>query len=134
MQKLLDAGTRPSIHRFSAAVVAAELAGNDGSSDPARAALRIVAKLRASLGTLVGPAGFEVLLSRSLVLARREDPMLERVTAAGGNLVGLSASDRESAERETVALLSHFIELVAVLVGEDVAARLVRGVWPDVRP
>jgi hypothetical protein len=132
MQKLLDQGARLSIHRFAAAVVAAELAGND-ARDPSHAALRIIAKLQTSLGMRVGRAGFEVVLSRSLVLARRESPLLEKVTAAGSSLVGFSADDRDSAEREAVALLSHFIELVAVLMGEDLAVRLVHDVWPAVR-
>jgi hypothetical protein len=117
---------RPAICRFATSVVGAALARGDGAQD-------ITARLYESLANLVGSAGFDVLLARSLVLARRVHPFLAAVTVGpGGTLSGLGeASDPPSVEQGTVAIVSYFIELLAVLIGEDLTIHLVRDVWPE---
>jgi hypothetical protein len=109
------------------AVVHAELAHDDNAQ-------RITVRLHESLAKLVGTGGFDVLLARSLVLARRTHPFLAGVVAGpGGTLTGFgeAASDRVSVEAATVAIVSYFIELLVVLVGEDLAMRLLRDVWRE---
>jgi hypothetical protein len=116
---------RPAIRRFATSVVGAAIARGDDAGD-------VTARLYASLANLVGPAGFDVLLARSLVLARRDHPFLANVGAGpGGALTGLAgAADRVSVEQGTAAIVSYFVELLAVLIGEDLAMRLARDVWP----
>ena len=124
---------RPSVLRFASAVIERELARGNAASE-ATAAERVVARLRRELGRLIGPAGFDVLLARSLVLARRAYPVLARVTAGpGGTLAGLDdpAPDVSAFHEGSVALVAYFIELLATLIGEDLAMRLVRSVWPE---
>jgi hypothetical protein len=117
---------RPAIRRFVTSVVGAAIARGD---DP----LGITARLYESLANLVGPAGFDVLLARSIVLARRAHPILADVgTASGGMLSGLGAiTDPVSVQQGVAAVVSYFVELLAVLIGEDLAMHLVRDVWPE---
>ena len=124
---------RQSIQRFASAVVAVELAGGEGLAEPGVVTSTAIAKLQGSFGKLVGATGFEVLLARALVLAKRTTPLLADVSLGPeGDLIGLPAVDRTAAVQRTVFLLSHFMELVAVLIGEDLAIGLLRNVWPEV--
>jgi hypothetical protein len=129
---------RPSVTRFVGAVVRAELARGNGPRER-DVVPRIVAELHHRLAKLIGSAGFDVLLARALVLARHSHPSLARVTAGpDGALVGLDevAADHAADQDEAVAIVSNFMDLLASLVGEDLAMRLVRDAWPtaeDVR-
>ena len=74
-----------------------------------------------------------MLLARSIVLARRDHPVIAGTTAGpGGTLAGLDEAALEGAERQegAIAIVAHFIELLVSLIGEDLAMDLVRGVWP----
>jgi hypothetical protein len=123
---------RRSVTRFVKAVVRAELSRGGGVEDSG-VAQRITMRLHKELGKLIGPAGIDVLLARSIVLARRAHPVLARITAGpGGTLAGLDDAALEAAELQegAMAIVSHFFELLVSLIGEDLAMDLVRGVWP----
>jgi hypothetical protein len=123
---------RPSVTRFVKAVARAEQA-RGGGAENADVALRILSRLHQSLIKLIGSAGFDVLVARSLVLARRAHPALAGVTASpGGRLAGVddAAGDPVARREATMAVVSHFMELLVVLIGEDLAMRLLRDVWP----
>ncbi len=123
---------RPSITRFVNAVVLDELARASGASE-SDVAQRILMRLHDQLSNLIGRAGFDVLLARSLVLARRAHPVLAGITAGpGGTLVGIDEATRDGATLQVgaTAIVAHFIELLVVLIGEDLAMSLVRDVWP----
>jgi hypothetical protein len=114
------------------AIVHAELAGGDAGRD-SEVAQRVLMRLHQELGKLVGPTGLDVLVARALVLARRAHPVLVGVSAgAGGTLVGLddAARDRGALTEGTMAIVSHFMELLVRLIGEDLGMRLVRDLWP----
>jgi hypothetical protein len=122
---------RPTVTRFVRAVVRVEIARGGGAHD-LDVVQRILTRLHHELGKLLGPAGFDVLLARSLVLARRAHPVLAGITAGpGGVLAGLDdvARDGDALREGAVAIVSHFVELLVVLIGEDLAMRLV-DVWP----
>ena len=124
----------PTVTRFVRGVVRAELARGGGASHAA-VAQRTVTQVHEALSKLIGPAGVDVLLARSLVLARRAHPVLAEITAGPhGALAGLddAARDGSALEEATVAVLSHFVQLLILLIGEDLAMRLVREVWPAV--
>jgi hypothetical protein len=90
-------------------------------------------RIHAELGKVLGPSGVDVLLARSVVLARRAHPVLGGVTAGpGGTLAGLDAGAIQGVELEegAEAIVAYFIELLVTLVGEDLATGLVRSVWP----
>jgi hypothetical protein len=123
---------RRSVTRFVKAIVRAEVSRSGGVED-SRVAERITMRLHKELGKLIGPAGIDVLLARSVVLARRAHPVLAGITAGpGGALGGLDNAALEGAELQegAMAIVSHFIELLVSLIGEDLAMDLVRTVWP----
>jgi hypothetical protein len=121
---------RPSVARFVNEVVRAELVRGGAHSDVVQ---RIVLRLHQELSKLIGPAGFDVLLARALVLAQRAHPSLTGVTTgSSGTLAGLdhpARGDGGQAEAAT-AIVSEFVELLVTLVGEDLAMRLVRDSLP----
>lgn len=115
---------RPSAIALARATVASELAHEGGGLGG------VLTKAEAKLGRLIGPAGFDVLLARSLTLAARERPALANVsTSTGGRLEGLPETKHEL-EECTAALLSHLCELLMKFIGEDLATRVFRDVWP----
>jgi hypothetical protein len=123
---------RPSVVRFTRAVVRAERTRTGGESD-ADVVARVFARLHQEIGKLIGPDGCDVLLARSLVLAQRAHPALSGVTSGpGGKLAGLDvvAIDEVALHGGSVAIVCQFIELLSVLVGEDLTTRLLGGIWP----
>jgi hypothetical protein len=123
---------RRSVTRFVKAVARAELSRGGGAEDSG-VAQRITMRLHKELGKLIGPAGIDVLLARSVVLARRDHSVLAGITAGpGGTLAGLGDAALEGAELQegAIAIVAHFVELLVSLIGEDLAMDLVRGVWP----
>lgn len=126
---------RPSIVAFAAAILALD-AERHGAADAAGAAERTMARIYLHLGKLIGATGYDVMLARALVLARRTSPVLANVVAGpGGRLRGLTAALAEAndadARKAAFTLVAHFIELLAILVGDELAIRLLRDAWPD---
>jgi hypothetical protein len=118
--------------RFVRAVFRAEL-GRGGRAHHSDIAQRIMMRLYQELGKLIGPAGFDVLVARSLVLARQAHPVLVGVTAGpGGTLAGLDGDEHDGValQEGATAIVAHFMELLVKLIGEDLAMRLVRDIWP----
>jgi hypothetical protein len=122
---------RPAVVRIVKSIVSAELAL--GGRDDSDVAQRIMTRLRTGLEKLVGTAGFDVLVARSLVLAKRTHPALAAVTVGpDGKLAGLDDVPRDGVGPEAGAMpiVAQFIELLVSLIGEDLALRLVRNLWP----
>jgi hypothetical protein len=116
--------------RFAATVFDGERALLDET--PVATGNRIAKVLHDRTGRVVGSGGFDVLFARSLVLARRRHPILASVSAAPGGLLSDSAeSDAAAMEPAIVAVFATFVELLSVLIGEDLALRLVRDAWPE---
>ncbi len=125
---------RPSVTRLARAVARVEsaLAGHERGSAIAQT---ILMRLHQQLGKLIGPAGFDVLLGRSVVLARRIHPSLAGIsTGPGGKLEGPKHA-REGADfdDDALAIVSHFVELLVTQIGEDLAMRMMRDIWPLAR-
>jgi hypothetical protein len=124
---------RPSVTTFARSLVAAELAADPG--DVLGLGDRVVARLDGALGRLVGTAGLDALVSRAIVLARRSCPALAGVVAVPGGRIGgfresLAGQDRAAIESAAETLVSHFVELLVVFIGEDVGMRLVGAALP----
>ncbi|MGI9146074.1 MAG: hypothetical protein ACR2IK_05925 [Chloroflexota bacterium] len=104
------------------------------------AAERVCQKLCGRLSSLISSDGSHGILSRALHLARTDFPFLAGVHARTQPevcLEGLAEStrgiERHQAGKGLRAVLSIVLDLLAGLIGEDLAARLVQEVWPDVR-
>ena len=122
---------RLSALRFATAVVAVECARGE---TPSAVGERIAAALHQRIGRVIGSGGFGVLLRRSLALSGRNHPVLASVTVAEkGSLTTASdpAPDPVAMQAAITALLATFVELLAELIGDDLAFRLVGDAWPD---
>jgi hypothetical protein len=99
--------------------------------------LRVYEKLRQSLGEFVGVAGFQLLASRALTLAKPEAPSLSeaRVTA-DGSLQGLGEietqidMDKDRAADGGIILIARLLGLLRIFLGEALTLRLLRNAWP----
>lgn len=123
---------RHAVVRFVRAVASAEHRRGGGVSD-AEVAARMVTRLYDALSKLIGQGGFDVLLDRSVILARRAHPALAGVEAGtAGTLTGLDAAHDAALGEGALAIVAHFMDLLATLIGEDLAMGLLRKVWPAV--
>lgn len=120
---------RSSVLRLATSLVEAELSRK-------ASAWHVTERLHARLARMVGTNGFDVLLARALVLAKKTHPALTSfVTAPGGKVDGLASAepvtDPAGLERAAVAVVANFVELLVVLIGEDLTMRLLREVQRD---
>jgi len=123
---------RPPARRLAEAAVRAqtELVGDPRGPPIVQ---HILTRLYEHLGKLIGPVGFDTLLGRALVLARRARPALGGITAGpGGKLEGPAGLTRAGSgfDEHALAIVSHFIDLLMNLIGEDLALRTIRDIWP----
>jgi len=124
----------PKIREFAVRLIALETADSASQSQGAPLSLACE-KLRPSLATLLGSAGFRALLLRSLSLASAEIPWLRMVRVAeNGTLGGL---DKLSAQLDPaeitqggVLVISRLLGLLEEFIGDNLTVALVRGVWP----
>jgi hypothetical protein len=117
-------------------LIAEEARAGDGARPlDARAALRVCDKLRESLSPLAGARGFRTLMGRALTLARTEAPLLGKLELGENGSLSFPATVDETAPREAVeagtVLVAHLLELLAALIGEALALRLVQQTWPQ---
>jgi hypothetical protein len=117
---------RRSVILLVQAAARAERGDGDGVRD-SDVAQRILTKLHRDIGKVLGSLAFDVMLGRSLALARRAHPVLTGVTVGpDGALSGLDGA----AGGDAMAIVAQFIELLIVLIGEDLAMLLVRDALP----
>ena len=95
-------------------------------------------ELRQHLAKLVGIAGFQSLLARSLVLAKPEALWLLSVrVGSDGTLEEIHEGDPPPSEalvaEGCTALLAQFLALLVTFIGESLTLQLVQEIWPTVR-
>lgn len=102
------------------------------------AAERACQKLSERLTRLVTLAGYQALVARAVHLARGEYPFLEGVRPGSTSDVCLDGLQIQIETVDTATLhdgltevLAGVIGLLVTFIGEDLALRLVRDVWPD---
>lgn len=130
---------RPAVRAWARGVVVAEVDGVDDPRPVALALARLFSRLDEQLSRIIGTVGFRALLRRSLHLARGQRAWLADVgvdEAAPGVLTGLDgALGREGRDEvvDGVALVvANVVELLCTFIGQELALRLVREVWPDI--
>ena len=125
---------------LAAEAARATASGTEFSEAAVDVAVQVVEKFQAPLSKLTGPAGFSSLLSRSLVLAKAEVPTLRTVQVRrDGSLAGFdeikpdpNAGEHAAGalEQGRVALVAHFMGLLATFIGESLTQRLACDAWP----
>jgi hypothetical protein len=93
-------------------------------------------KLERQLHLAVGGAGSNALLSRALVLAKKDLPRLAGVSLNKKNrLEGLANIDppftQEEAYEGEIHLIGNTVELLCTFVGKAMALRFIQSPWPD---
>jgi hypothetical protein len=126
---------KPQMRSLAQRLMTLEAGGKNLSETKASAEFSVPDKLRPSLATLMGSAGFRALLSRALALAGTEVPWLHAVQVnADGTLKGLeelhAQLDPDEYFEGRVVLLSQLLGLLAAFIGENLTLGLVREVWP----
>lgn len=122
----------PAIRTLARQVVELESGQNKGTGEASRSAVRACERLREPLAQLMGVGGYYSLMSRTLAIARTEQPSLAAVRIRpDGTLDGLENSGQ--AREAAVAIMTHVLGLLVVFIGEPLALALVRENWPEAR-
>jgi hypothetical protein len=115
-------------------------AGLGNADDPAVGAARASEKLSAHFANLIGSAGMHALFDRSLALVRVEYPWLAAAIAAPTESrwtrlqVCMDAQDPAVANEAAVELVATLLALVGRFIGDELVARLLTEIWPDLFP
>lgn len=125
----------PKLRDFAERLIAYEMKGKNSADTKTPTAFLVSLKLRPSLATLMGSAGFHALLSRALALASAQVPWLRVVhVRADGSFEGLHPfglqRDADQIVEGGVIVLAQLLGLLVAFIGEDLTLRLVREVWP----
>ena len=117
-------------------LLAQEAGGDSSAATVAHAAVCAFDKIRVHLTKLVGVAGFQALMVRSLAMAKAEVRWLEAVRVlADGSLAGFEEAVQEQeeadAERGSTTLLAHLLALLTTFIGEYLTLRVICDVWPN---
>ena len=122
----------PKIRDFAQRILAYE-AGLSGASEAnGSAAFRASEKLRRPLSALIGVAGFHSLLTRALMLAKREARILSAVQVnPDGSLEGLGELPTNEADGAGLMLIVQLLGLLEAFIGEYLTLSLVHDVWRD---
>jgi hypothetical protein len=143
----------PAFLDFASRLLASEdvEAGPTSQGDEVEATEKAFRKLRGRLARLLGQEGFDSLLSRALYLAASEYSFLENVTVEvsqsspnesrqlstshlKGLREGIKGQDRAEVRAGLDAMLGCFIGLLSTFIGEDLAFRQLRRIWPEILP
>jgi len=125
----------PATQNLGLWLLAQEVIGGT-PSEKTDATFRVCGRLRNSLSTLAGAAGYRSLISRALTLAMKEAPSLEKVQVkADGSLEWAGTVDLQQAIDETAiggaVLVAQLLGLLFTFIGQALTLRLVRDLWPD---
>jgi hypothetical protein len=124
------------VRQFAERLPALEAAANAQRSQPAAFPFSICERLRVPLSTFAGKTGFRALASRSLAMAKMEDPRLASLKinsdgcVEGFELTEPALSEEELAAGEVV-FVACMVHLLSTFLGESLMLRLIQDVWPE---
>ena len=122
----------PKTREFARRLLIHEAAEPSSFRENAPAAFRVAEKLRHSLTTFAGAAGFHSLLARALALAKVHSHSLGTVyVKPDGSLEGLDELHANEAAEAGAMLIAQLIGLLFTFIGEQLTVHLVRDAWPD---
>ena len=126
----------PQMRDFATRVVAFEAQANESCASANPVAVAICEKLRPHWANLMGGIGFRTLLSRALVAAQGKVAWLRAMHVQADGMLAWSDKpeaqvDAEEMAAGSVALLVELLGLLEGFIGEALAMRLMRDVWPN---
>jgi len=111
-----------------------------GAPDLATSADRMYRAMGTTLTRWFGPYGYQALLARALADSRAAHPALEEVSVKGpsdARLVGIANAAAKYGAAATgdamIDVVASVIGLLGRLIGEDMAAKLIDAVVPELR-
>ena len=114
--------------------------GDGEAPDPVTTADRVYRAMGSTLTRWFGPFGYHALLVRALAETRRAHPALRAVSIKGPTdprLEGIAHAAAAYGSTATVTALTDVVasvvELLGRLIGEDMAAKLIDAVMPELR-
>lgn len=130
---------RPNETELAGRLLALEMRSAATSDERADSAARLFDKTFAVLSPVIGGAGVEAIFERSVRLTRHDFPCLDlvrlrqegkRVDPRQCLLPCRRGDDPMHYERVATALCAQFFALMAGLIGEALAVRLILTAWP----
>lgn len=125
------------LRQVALAALAGPAGGVLGADALAAAAARTYADLVRVSAPLIGHAGVAALTDRAVHLARREHPLLERLSEPPGAertfdhvIACLKGQDPAAATDAAAAVFATFFGLLVDFIGEPLTAGLLRKAWP----
>lgn len=127
----------PTQHALARWLFTTELGTADGSHAKSTAAVRVFDKLSQRLAVLITPLGSEALVRRAVHLSRTEVSFLDGVQGvptAESLITWLceraATVEPSQAQDGFVTVLGNLVALLDLFIGERLAFRLLREVWP----
>jgi hypothetical protein len=126
----------PQMRSIAERLIDYETLGPESSEAANTAVLRVTARLRPHLATLMGNIGFRALLARALALASAEVSWLREIAVnANGILEGLEIAHARLKPAEfregRVVLLAQLLGLLVAFIGPGLTSRLMGEIWPQ---
>ena len=119
-----------NIRELASRLIAAEALARTGPD--VHVATSVCEKLQLSLTRLAGADAFSALMRRSLALSRAEIPALKDAKVGPeGCVEGLDLVTADGGIESGTTITANLLWLLVTFMGEPVAMRLVKDVWPD---
>jgi hypothetical protein len=131
------AGPSQKLIEMSRRILEEEAGGAPDATASAAAVDAACRRLRDDLADLLGSGGVSALLGRALHLAQREQPLLARLVVSRepaacfpGLAEALAASSDEGAAEAAASILTHVLDLLVTLFGEELGMKPIHRRWP----
>lgn len=126
----------PEFAQAARSLIAAPSGDADDSHQATERAVHACERLANHLSRLIGEAGVQLLLKRSIVRTGKQFSWLAAGPPSESTLLGLRKAmeqqDPETIADAFVAMLVTFVGLLERLIGEGLVTRLLEEVWPTV--
>lgn len=126
----------PKMQYFAKRLISHESRTNDWSLSELQTAFVVTRKLRPLLEELMGNTGFRALVTRSMLLAKKEVPALSNAKIdAHGDLEEFQEAQAEAglevANTGGIIMLAEMLGLLGSFIGELLTMQLVLETWPE---
>ncbi len=132
--------TDNSVEGLAARIVADEAKRIAPSAHDVDLILQVCDKMHPSIARLAGSISYRALLSRALALAKPKAQTLGALRfESDGRLVfdpedpAAEFLNPDTVRTDAVVLVTAFVNLLMVLIGEALTLRIIRQVWPEVK-
>lgn len=129
-----------SVEALAARIVADEAQRVPPTAHDAALILQVCDKMHPSLSRLAGSISYRALLSRALALAKPRAKTLDALRfEADGRLVfdpedpAAEFLNPDTVRQDAIILITAFLSLLILLIGEVLTVRIIRQVWPEVK-